>query len=166
MSRPKQLIHLPKYVVSDPDRHGNQRYYFRAPGRPKVRLTETPGTEEFHNEVACARRGEPYKKVEEPVAMDDEFKIPSSRRRAEVLPLSLPPFGVNREQAAALLGISTTLFDWAAANGKMPRARVLKGRKIWDVDEIREFFKRLPHVGGEDDLTNEEDPNYNPWDDA
>lgn len=61
MSRPKLHPKLPKYVVSDPDRHGNQRYYFRAPGCPKVRLTETPGTKAFEDEVACARLGMPYK---------------------------------------------------------------------------------------------------------
>lgn len=58
---------LPKGVSVDRDRHKNVRLYFRAPGRSKVRLREKPGTEEFNDEVACARLGIPYvKKGEQP----------------------------------------------------------------------------------------------------
>lgn len=53
---------LPKGVSPDRDRHGNVRLYFRAAGRAKVRLREMPGTEEFENEVACARLGVAYAK--------------------------------------------------------------------------------------------------------
>ncbi|WP_292113443.1 tyrosine-type recombinase/integrase [Mesorhizobium sp.] len=38
------------------------RLYFRAPGREKIRLRETPGTKPFDDEVACARLGIPYAK--------------------------------------------------------------------------------------------------------
>ena len=38
-----------KYLVTDTDRHGNVRYYVRLPGRQKVRIRETSGTEEFTN---------------------------------------------------------------------------------------------------------------------
>lgn len=52
---------LPKGVSVDRDfRKKEPRYYFRAAGRPKVRLRETPGTKEFDDEVACARLGVPY----------------------------------------------------------------------------------------------------------
>lgn len=49
-----------KGVVEDKDRHGNVRLYFRASGKKKVRLRETPGSAEFHEEVRCAREGIPY----------------------------------------------------------------------------------------------------------
>ncbi|MBX4901631.1 tyrosine-type recombinase/integrase [Rhizobium bangladeshense] len=62
MPRPRKDNKLPKGVSFDPDRHGNVRYYFRAPGRKKVRLQETPGTDQFDAEVACARLGIPYVK--------------------------------------------------------------------------------------------------------
>lgn len=52
---------LPKGVSVDRDRHNNVRLYYRAPGRPKVRLRETPGTPQFDDEVACARLGVPYR---------------------------------------------------------------------------------------------------------
>lgn len=51
---------LPKGVSVDRDRHNNARLYFRAPGRPKVRLREEPGTMAFDDEVACARLGIAY----------------------------------------------------------------------------------------------------------
>jgi len=52
---------LPKGVTVDRDwRHKKPRYYFRAAGRAKVRLHETPGTTAFEDEVACARLGVHY----------------------------------------------------------------------------------------------------------
>lgn len=51
---------LPRGVVRDTDRHGNDRLYFRAPGRPKRRLRETPGSEAFERELAAARLGIPW----------------------------------------------------------------------------------------------------------
>lgn len=60
MPRPRKDSRLPKGVSFDPDRHGNPRYYFRAPGQPKIRLFEQPYTEAFDDEVACARLGIPY----------------------------------------------------------------------------------------------------------
>jgi hypothetical protein len=35
------------YVTWDRDRHGNVRFYFRRPGKPKVRLRGLPGSDEF-----------------------------------------------------------------------------------------------------------------------
>ncbi|WP_439605497.1 tyrosine-type recombinase/integrase [Shinella sp.] len=53
---------LPKGVSPDRDRRGNVRYYFRMTGRPKVRLTQLPGTKLFEHEVAAARLGIPWTK--------------------------------------------------------------------------------------------------------
>ena len=36
-----------RFTVSDKDRHGNIRYYFRRKGEKKVRLDGTPGSTEF-----------------------------------------------------------------------------------------------------------------------
>ena len=38
---------LPPGCIEDRDRHGNIRIYYRAKGRPKVRLRGTPWTPEF-----------------------------------------------------------------------------------------------------------------------
>ena len=59
----KMYPKLPKGVSVDRSwRNKEPRLYFRAPGKPKIRLTEEPGTEAFENEVACARLGVPYVK--------------------------------------------------------------------------------------------------------
>lgn len=47
-----------KYVSVDPDRHGNQRYYYRYPGARKIRLQGDPGTEAFTLSYWAARNGE------------------------------------------------------------------------------------------------------------
>ena len=36
-----------RYVTKDRDRHGNVRFYFRRPGKSKVRLRGVPGSDEF-----------------------------------------------------------------------------------------------------------------------
>ena len=49
-----------KYLIEDMDRHGNVRLYVRTrKGSPKVRLRETPGTEEFLDEYRAAVKGKP-----------------------------------------------------------------------------------------------------------
>lgn len=66
----KMYPKLPKGVVIDRDfRRKEPRYYFRAVGRPKVRLREQPGTPEFEHEVACARLGVPYVKGDQQKAI-------------------------------------------------------------------------------------------------
>lgn len=48
-----------RFVVQDRDRHGNLRTYLRVPGRPKVRLHETPGTDAFEAEYRRALAAPP-----------------------------------------------------------------------------------------------------------
>lgn len=48
-------------LVSDTDRHGNIRYYYRHPGRKKVRLREAFGSDAFREELRCAELGTPYR---------------------------------------------------------------------------------------------------------
>jgi predicted DNA-binding transcriptional regulator AlpA len=75
--------------------------------------------------------------------------------RPNVLPLSLPPRGLTREQAAAYWSISPTLFDSLVADGTAPRPRKLGRRNVWDRLELDQSFDSLP--------TNAE---TNPWDKA
>ncbi len=84
------------------------------------------------------------------------------------LPVSLPPLGVNRDQAAALIGVSVFLFDRAVENGSMPQPRELGGRLIWDVNEVTNAFREIPHRG-QASAAPGLDANAgsgNPWDDA
>ena len=48
-----------RYVTRDRDRHGNLRFYFRRPGKPKIRLRGLPGSDEFADvyKAALAENG-------------------------------------------------------------------------------------------------------------
>ncbi len=88
--------------------------------------------------------------------------------RADVLPASLRPLGISREQAAAFIGISPSLLDRAVDAGTMPRPRLVFGRNVWDVDELIASFKAMPHKGGDDgdDEPEQQTRQGNPWDEA
>lgn len=96
------------------------------------------------------------------------MKTPANRR-TEALPLSLPPFGVSRNQAAELVGVSASTFDKMVAAGRMPRPRVpSEGRVVYDVGEVADAFRRLPHQPspGQEIDVDVAAAGGNPWDDA
>ncbi|MER8616045.1 hypothetical protein NKG99_04190 [Mesorhizobium sp. M1409] len=84
--------------------------------------------------------------------------------RMHILPPTLIPFGVNREQAAALVGISATLFDRLVVDGRMPDARVIEGRLVWDVSEVEQAFRALPHRSEPSQPLDGAEKGVNPWD--
>lgn len=84
--------------------------------------------------------------------------------RMQILPPTLIPFGVNREQAAALVGISATLFDRLVHDGRMPDARVIEGRLVWDVSEVEQAFRALPHRSEPAKPLDGGGKGDNPWD--
>lgn len=65
-------------------------------------------------------------------------------RRADVLPISLPPRGLNRVESAAYIGVSTTKFDEMVADHRMPRAKRIDGRVVWDRKKLDAAFDQLP----------------------
>jgi hypothetical protein len=92
-----------------------------------------------------------------PLAREGRLKRPSS-----ILPDSLSPFGINREQAATAVGVSATIFDGMVADGRMPQPRIpTAGRLVWDVEELADAFRQLPHRSGPLDGRPSND---NPWD--
>jgi len=70
------------------------------------------------------------------------------------LPQSLPPRGLSREQAAAYVGISPSLFEALVRDGRMPAPKRINSRTIWDRLQLDEAFTALP--------SNE--AAVNPWD--
>lgn len=70
-------------------------------------------------------------------------------RRSVTLPANLVPRGLNREEAAAYLGIGTTLFDELVKLGQMPAAKKMKGAVRWDRLAIDRAFEDLPRNGEE-----------------
>jgi integrase len=65
---------LPPGCVEDRDRHGNDRIYFRAKGRQKVRLRGTPWTPQFMAEYEAA------KGVETPTGSRSRAAVPGTWR--------------------------------------------------------------------------------------
>ena len=61
-------------------------------------------------------------------------------------------FALSDVEAAAAIGVSSSLFRQMVEDGRMPRPKVINARRVWDVDEVRAAFKRLPSDGAEPDL--------------
>jgi len=78
------------------------------------------------------------------------------QRRADVLPASLPPRGLSRTQAAAYIGVSTSLFDQMVADGRMPGPKRINSRTVWDIKRLDAAFDALPDDNGVE--------TSNPWD--
>ena len=70
-----------------------------------------------------------------------------------VLPLSLPPRGLSREQAAAYVGISTSLFDMLVKDGRMPGPKRINSRVVWDRLKLDAAFEVMAETddGSTDD---------------
>lgn len=77
-------------------------------------------------------------------------KVPPS------LPNSLPPRGVGRVDASLYIGISVGKFDQLVSDGRMPRAKMIDRRRLWDREALDRAFWALPD-DGDADL-------HNPWD--
>jgi excisionase family DNA binding protein len=77
------------------------------------------------------------------------------RALSEIRPV--PRRGLSRNEAAMYVGISPAKFDQLVADGRMPAARRIDGRKVWDKCELDSSFEDLPHDNGA--------PAGNSWDD-
>jgi len=75
-------------------------------------------------------------------------------KKYAALPPSLPPRGLCREAAAGYIGVSPTKFDEMVDDGRMPPAKRIDARKVWDRSALDSAFEALP--GG--------DEGSNPWD--
>jgi predicted DNA-binding transcriptional regulator AlpA len=68
--------------------------------------------------------------------------------RQSALPHSLPPRLIDRNIAAAYVGVSPNTFDKMVGQGSMPPARQVSGKRIaWDVRELDAAVDALPHKG-------------------
>lgn len=79
----------------------------------------------------------------------------SAKDKGRTLPPSLPPRGLRREEAAAYIGVSPTLFDEMVSDGRMPKPKRINARTVWD---IRRLDLAFDAIGGDEEK--------NPWDDA
>ncbi|MFL5240378.1 MAG: helix-turn-helix transcriptional regulator [Rhizomicrobium sp.] len=65
------------------------------------------------------------------------------RGSESILPLSLPPRGLSRDQAAAYVGVSPSLFDMLIKDGRMPGPKRVNSRVIWDRLKLDAAFEAL-----------------------
>lgn len=80
--------------------------------------------------------------------------------RQDALPPGLAPRLVKREAAASYVGVSPTTFDEMVKDGRMPRAKRLRGRrKAWDVRALDAAIDDLPNADNNND-------NNDTWDDV
>lgn len=79
-------------------------------------------------------------------------------RRTVSLPPTLAPRGLSREEAAAYLGIGTTLFDELVKAGTLPAARRLRRAVRWDRHELDFAFENLPTSGHDPHIGQDDDP--------
>ena len=61
-----------------------------------------------------------------------------------ILPQSLAPRGLSREQAAAYVGVSPSLFDILVKDGRMPAPKRVNARTVWDRLQLDAAFRRAP----------------------
>jgi predicted DNA-binding transcriptional regulator AlpA len=79
-----------------------------------------------------------------------------NKRRNDVLPLSLSPRGLSRDEAAAYIGVSPSTFDIMVGDKRMPQSKRVGRRTIWDRQQIDLAFSALP--------SDDEGSKFNPWD--
>jgi hypothetical protein len=71
------------------------------------------------------------------------------RSRQSVLQTAPVILGLPEAEAAVAIGVSQTKFRELVAAGTMPPARVVGGKLVYDVDELRLALKAIPHQGGD-----------------
>lgn len=82
--------------------------------------------------------------------------MPAAVPHTKSEPLPLPTRrGLSRVEAAAYIGVGASKFDTMVADGRMPEAKKIDGRRVWDVRALDRSFDLLP--GGDDS-------DHNPWD--
>lgn len=72
------------------------------------------------------------------------FPIPSNFIDSFQQQRVLAPRGLPRRDAAFYIGCSPRMFDNMVKIGEMPSPRLIGTKKVWDRDELDEFFEALP----------------------
>lgn len=62
-------------------------------------------------------------------------------------PVSYPPRGLSRDEAARYIGVGSTKFDELVKDGRMPKPKRLDGRAVWDRVALDMAFTDLPEDG-------------------
>lgn len=60
--------------------------------------------------------------------------------------------GLSREEAAEYVGVSPSLFDAMVKDQRMPAAKRINARTVWDRRQLDAAFTALPNADGASDL--------------
>jgi len=60
--------------------------------------------------------------------------------------------GLSREEAAEYVGVSPSLFDAMVKDYRMPAAKRINARTVWDRRQLDAAFTALPNADGASDL--------------
>jgi hypothetical protein len=68
--------------------------------------------------------------------------------RKSAIAANLPfRIGLDEREAAVSMSFSPTFFRQLVDDGLMPKPRVVRGRRAWDVEELTIAFRALPREG-------------------
>jgi hypothetical protein len=70
---------------------------------------------------------------------------PHKRPGGDLAGLKLQARGLSREIAAIYIGVGSTKFDQMVLDGRMPNAKRVDGRRVWDKHLIDLAFDSLPN---------------------
>lgn len=57
--------------------------------------------------------------------------------------------GLSASEAALYVGLGATKFRELVVEGRMPKPRLIDGRRVWDIDDLDAAFKSLPTEEGD-----------------
>lgn len=69
--------------------------------------------------------------------------------RTTLAQIGLAPIGLSRDEAAAYVGVSERKWDEMVEDGRMPKPKVVDGRRVWSRLAVDKFFAALPDEKGE-----------------
>jgi hypothetical protein len=78
-----------------------------------------------------------------PVPAASQLRGHPMARAHSLLPSSLPPRGLSREQAAEYIGVGVTKFLEMVKDGRMPQPKRIDNRVIWDTRKLDPAFDAL-----------------------
>jgi hypothetical protein len=82
--------------------------------------------------------------------MNGPAPLAPTRRNRQAVTAALPiVLGLPEIEAAAAIGVSQTKFRELVSAKLMPSPRVVGGKLSYDIDELRDAYKAMPHQGEE-----------------
>ncbi len=124
-----------QYITKDRDRHGNLRYYFRRPGKAKIRLRGLPGSEEFMAAYKAAVSNEAPAKVK----VEKSFEWLCERYYRSAYFQSLEPDTRRRKRA-----VLDEICNIVGASGKRLGLAPAAGLKRVHVRQLRDMKASAP----------------------